>query len=92
MDFSTASVKERRKVLVLANGLSKKLIDRPVKIELYDNNVLTSAEIIKRYDQGVVKFFLVKPTETVKVAYMQSLWEKELYKWTWSSRELNIEP
>ena len=92
MEFSTASEKERKKVLTLANALSKKLIDRPTKIELYDENVLTSAEIIKRYDQGVVKYFLVKPTETVKVAYMQSLWEKELYKWTWSSRELNIEP
>jgi hypothetical protein len=92
VEFSTASEKERKKVLTLANALSKKLIDRPTKIELYDDNVLTSAEIIKRYDQGVVKYFLVKPTETVKVAYMQSLWEKELYKWTWSSRELNIEP
>ena len=92
MEFSTASEKERKKVLTLANALSKKLIDRPTKIELYDDNVLTSAEIIKRYDQGVVKYFLVKPTETVKVAYLQSLWEKELYKWTWSSRELNIEP
>jgi hypothetical protein len=92
MDYSTGSEKERRKVQNLINGVSKKFVERPVKIELYQDNVLTVAEIVKRYDQGVVKYFLVKPTETIKVAYLESLWEKELFKWSWGSKELNIEP
>jgi hypothetical protein len=92
MDYSTGSEKERRKVQALINGLSRKLVERPTKIELYQDNVLISAEIVKRYDQGVVKYFLVKPDETVKAAYLESLWEKELCKWTWGAKELNIEP
>jgi hypothetical protein len=91
MDFSTGSGKERRKVQALVNGLSRKPVERPAKIELYQDNLLIPAEIVKRYDQGVIKYFLIKPDETVKAAYVESLWEKELYKWAWGSKELNIE-
>jgi hypothetical protein len=91
LDYSTASEKERRKVQALINGLSRKLVERPVKIELYQDNELIPVEIVKHYDQGVIKFFLVKQNETVKAAYLESLWEKELCKWTWGSKELNIE-
>ena len=90
MDFSTGSTKERRKVQTLINGISGKLVGRPVKIELYQDNVLIPAEIVKRFDQGVIKYFLVKPDETIKAAYVESIWEKELYKWVWGSKELNI--
>jgi hypothetical protein len=92
MDFSSASKKERQKVQTLVNALSKRLVNRPSKIELQNDNESTVAEIVKRYDQGIVKYFLIKPAETIKAAYLESLWEKELYKWNWSSEELNIEP
>ncbi len=92
MDFSSATTKERRKVQTLVNALSKKSVNCPTKIELCNNNESTVAEIVKRYDQGIVKYFLIKPSETIKAAYLESLWEKELYKWDWSSKQLNIEP
>ena len=92
MDFSSAPKKERQKVQTLINALTKRVVNRPSKIELKNKNESAVAEIVKRYDQGVVKYFLIKPSETIKAAYLESLWEKELYKWNWSSEELNIEP
>ena len=81
MDFSSAPKKERQKVQTLINALTKRVVNRPSKIELKNKNESAVAEIVKRYDQGVVKYFLIKPSETIKAAYLESLWEKELYKW-----------
>lgn len=92
MEFSTASQQERQKIQNLANALSKKPVDRPAKIELYMDGEVITAEIVKRYDEGIIKYFLLNPSGTVKAGYVQALWEKELYKWTWGSRELNIQP
>lgn len=87
-----APEKERRKIQNLLLAFDKKAIDRPIKIELYQDGQILSAEIAKKYDQGVIKYFLKMPTETIKAGYPQSLWEKELSKWVWGSRELNLEP
>ena len=92
MEFSAASQQERRKIEALANALSKKPVDRPAKLELYGDGEVVTVEIVKRYDQGIIKYFLVKPPETVKAGYVQAIWERELYKWSWGSRELNIQP
>jgi hypothetical protein len=87
-----APEKERRKIQNLLSALDKKALDRSVKVEFYERNEITPVEIMKKYDQGVIKYFLVKPSETVKAGYIQSLWEKEIFKWVWGSRELGIEP
>ena len=87
-----APEKERRKIQNLIVALDKKALERSVKVEFYDQDEVTPVEILKKYDQGVVKYFLVKPTETVKAGYIQSLWEKEMFKYVWGSRELGIEP
>lgn len=92
MDFSTASEKERQKVQLLTSTLSKKLVNKSTNIELYQDKEVIPAEIVKRFDQGIVKYFLVSPAGTVKAGYIESLWEKELHKWTWGSREANIKP
>lgn len=92
VEFSMAPEKERRKVQNLLTALEKKALDRSVKMEFYEQNEVTPVEILKKYDQGVVKYFLIKPSETVKAGYIQSLWEKEIHKWVWGSRELGIEP
>ena len=87
-----APPKERQKVSVLVTALDKKATDRCIRVEFYNESEVTPVEIVKKYDQGVVKYFLIKPTETVKAGYIQSLWEKEISKWVWGSRELGIEP
>lgn len=87
-----ASEKERRKIQNLLTALEKKALERSVKVEFYDGDVVTPVEIMKKYDQGVIKYFLVKPNETVKAGYIQSLWEKEIFKWAWGSKELGIDP
>ncbi len=92
MDFSAASERERQKILILSNALGKKTVGRAIRLELYYNYEIIQAEIVKQYDQGVVKYFLVKPVETIKAGYLQALWEKELFQWTWGSKEISIEP
>lgn len=92
MQYSEASKSERQKVKLLCNGLSKKMVDRPVTLELYDGYEVIRVEVVKKFDQEVVKYFLISPTQTVKASYTESLWEKELYKWSWGSKELNIKP
>jgi hypothetical protein len=91
-DFSTASDLERRKVQVLIDSLSKKGVEHPVGIEFYQDGEVIPAKIVKQYDQGVIKFFLISQTEMVKAGYIQALWEKELFKWSWGSKELGINP
>ncbi|MGE5605221.1 MAG: hypothetical protein ACM3YE_05960, partial [Bacteroidota bacterium] len=91
-ELPTSSEKERHKFQQLYNTVDKRGLDRPVKVELYKNEEVITAEIVKKYDQGVIKFFLIKPGEISVAGYLQSLWEKELSKWVWGSREANIIP
>ena len=72
-----APEKERRKILSLLTALDKKALDRSIKVEFYDQNIVTPVEISKKYDQGVIKYFLIKPTETVKAGYIQSCGRKK---------------
>lgn len=92
MEYSSASITERQKVQLLTNFFSKKVVEHPAQLELYNNNEVIAAELVKRLDRGFIKYFLVSPTQTVKASYLESLWEKELYKWSWGSKELNINP
>lgn len=92
MEIPTSSEKERQKFQQLFTVVDKKPLERPVKIEIYKDQEIINAEIVKKYDQGVIKFFLIKPGEISTAGYLQSLWEKELSKCVWGSREANIIP
>lgn len=92
MEYSMATTKEKNKLQMLIKTFTNKELNAPVKIELYDNGKMIPAEIVCKYDADVVKHFLITPGETFKAGYLQYLWEKELFKWVWGSKELNIEP
>ena len=92
MNYSSASSQEREKVQMLSTSLSNKVVNKPVSIELYKNNEVMVAEIVKRYDQDVIKYFLVSQEGTVKACYLESLWEKELHKWVWGSKDAGVKP